>query len=197
MKSYVDIRDEVVAQIAAVFARRKDIQVMAHPGRFDEEEVKRLAARTPAIITSVMSIDGTASDDNQRLQFNTMVLVRAANDDRLFDAALRILSILIPTLRTLDAPWSIGGATNIDARNIYSASQGGINVCLWSITWGWKLRGTALISGEDIGGAGEGVDEILGGIPEVSEVVDFAGYTGLSHVGTDDVTDVVTYELPP
>ncbi len=44
--SYKSIRDSAVTQIATAFGAWRGLKVEAHPGRFDEEEVRRLFAQT-------------------------------------------------------------------------------------------------------------------------------------------------------
>jgi hypothetical protein len=56
VKTYIDVRNEAVRQIEAAFTgkdSRPRLRVGAHPGRFDEAEIRRLAQQSPAILTSL------------------------------------------------------------------------------------------------------------------------------------------------
>ena len=44
--NFVDIRDTAIDQIKAAFLENKKLYIAAHPGRFNEAEIKRLANRT-------------------------------------------------------------------------------------------------------------------------------------------------------
>lgn len=138
--SYKDIRNAAVQAIANAFAPIRSVKVEAHPGRFDEAEIKRLAALAPALMTSLMRITPAEGEDSQKLEFVTWVVVRADNVDLLFDRALVLISLLTPTLRDLDTGWCFGGGRDIDATNLFTSTQGAINVCLWAVKWTWMVR---------------------------------------------------------
>jgi len=138
--SYKDIRNAAVQALATAFAPIRGLKVEAHPGRFDEAEIKRLAVLAPALLTSLMRISPAEGEDLQTMEFVTWVIVRADNQDTLFDRALALISLLTPTLRNLDTEWSIGGGQGIEATNLYTSSQGAINVSLWAVNWTWKVR---------------------------------------------------------
>jgi phage gp37-like protein len=86
--TFVDIRNEAVDQIKAAFSENKKLHIAAHPGQFNEAEIKRLASQTPAILTSFMRY----ADDDRAVHLVSWVLYRADNKDRLYDGALKIVS---------------------------------------------------------------------------------------------------------
>ena len=108
-KTYFDIRNSVVAQIKAAFASDKRINVAAHPGNFDEGEIRRLMQTTPAILTSLVGINDEDVADECYIDFVSWVLHRADNKDRLYDGALSLVSALVGVIKKIDNPVSYGG----------------------------------------------------------------------------------------
>jgi hypothetical protein len=183
IKSFVDIRDSAVAQIKAAFSGNKKIHIAAHPGRFNEPEIKRLANQTPAILTSFMRY----SDEDHTIRFVSWILYRADSKDRLYDGSLKIVGALIPVIREIDAEWSIGGGTEIDAECLYSGSLDQINITLWGVRWNWKIREPLLAGGE----GGNPVDDDL----DYFELDYFEGYDAAHKIGSAAAEDIVNLEV--
>lgn len=179
--TYLDIRDSVVAQIKEQFAGKKQIHVAAHPGTFNEEEIRRLVTRTPAILTSLMRISDRDVNDESFCDFVNWVLYRANNQDTLYDGALKIVSAVIPVIRDMNAGWSIDGGRGIEAECLYSGSLDKINITLWAVKWRWQVRSVA-----------EG-----GGILLPGDLDWFEGYTAEHAVGTQTAEDTVELEVIP
>jgi hypothetical protein len=180
VKTYVDVRNEAVEQIKAAFTDKDGkcpVFVEAHPGRFDEAEIRRLAQRTPAVFTSLMGVD----DEKNEFEFVSWVLARAQGKDRLYDTALGIVSALIPIIRNLDADYSVDAPHGIEAECLYSGSLDAINVTLWAVRWTWELRKSVFESGE-------------GGFP-VFEPERFEGYDAAHQIGDVNVNDTVNLEV--
>jgi hypothetical protein len=180
--TYLDVRDSVVAQLKEKFAPQPLIHIGSHPGTFNEEEIRRLVTRTPAILTSLMKITDQDAQDETWCDFVEWVLYRATNKDVLYDGALKIVSALIPVIRKIDAPGSLDGGTNIDADCLYAGSLDKINVTLWAVRWRWRLRG-AVFDGED------------GGILLPDDLDYFEGYDATHLVGTQEANDEVQLEV--
>lgn len=165
--NYVAVRNFPVVYLQTVFSPRPELQHAAHQGAFDAEEIKRLVQRTPSLHTALMRVrDFSGNDgDEQRADFVTWILHRATNKDLLANDILKILTVLLPALRDMDAPWATGGAVDIDARNLYTGALEKINVALWAVSWSWKLRASVFVpdSGE-------------GGIIDASGLDPFVGY---------------------
>jgi hypothetical protein len=178
MIDFVNMRDEAIAQIKTAFERDKKLNIAAHPGRFDEKEIRRLANQTPSILTSFMRY----SDETHSIDFVTWVLYRATAKDQLYDGALKIVSAIIPVIRDLDAEWSIGGGENIDAECLYSGTLDQINITLWGIRWTWKIQETVFYNGE-------------GGIMLPGDLEYFEGYDALHKIGSDAVSDTIHLEV--
>jgi hypothetical protein len=180
MITLAGVRDEAVSQIKTAFAANKKLHIAAHPGRFDEAEIKRLANQTPAVLTSFMRY----TDENHTVDFVSWVLYRADNKDRLYDGALRIVSALIPAIGDLDAPWSIGGGENIEAECLYSGSLDQINITLWGIRWKWRI--TELTFNEN--------EKSEGGI-KIPDLDYFEGYDATHTIGNAVAKDNVNLEV--
>jgi hypothetical protein len=179
--TYLDIRDSVVARLQEKFAGQKQIHVAAHPGTFNEEEIRRLVTRTPAVLTSLMRISDRDVNDESFCDFVNWVLYRANNQDTLYDGALKIVSALIPAIRNMDAEWCIDGGRGIEAECLYSGSLDKINITLWAVKWRWQVRGVAE------GGA------IL--LPE--DLDRFEGYNADHVVDRQAAKDTVDLEIVP
>lgn len=182
--TYLDIRDEAIKQIRETLANPK-IYIDAHPGDFDEKEIRRLAVRTPAILTSIVRISDDDSADESWIDFATWILYRANNQDKLYDGAVRMVSAIIPIIRGLNAEWSYDGATKIIAECLYTSSLDGLNITLWGVRWRWPVRG-AVITPEFPG---------EGGILLPDDLDYFEGYEADTLVGDQLVKDSVDLEV--
>jgi hypothetical protein len=176
--TFTNIRDEAVEQIKAAFSNNK-IHIAAHPGQFNETEIRRLANQTPAILTSFMGYD----DDNKTIDFVSWILYRSDNKDRLYNGALNIVSALIPVIRNLDSEWSIDIPSGIKAECLYSGSLDQISITLFGVKWQWKIE-------EPRFGEGEGE----GGIP-IFDLDIFEGYDATHHIGDRVANDNINLEV--
>ncbi len=177
--SYLDIRDEVVEQIKQDFSKDKKVVVSAHPGRFNEEELRRLMSKTPAILTSLLSIRDSDIQDICSIDFVSWVLYRASNQDRLYSGALLLVSKLIGSVKNIDSLVGFGGGSDIRAECLYSGSLDKINATLWAVKWTLKTRG--IESGAE-------------NIPLPDSLEDFKGYDSELIVGQQQADDVVNLE---
>jgi len=171
--TFVDIRDEAISQIKAAFAKNKKLHIAAHPGLFNEAEIKRLYNQTPAILTSF----DRYTEKDHTVSFVSWVLYRSDSKDRLYDGALKIVSALIPVIRDVDAEWTIDGGTGIEAECLYSGTLDQINATLWAVRWDWKIQETILSEGE-------------GGVP-LDDLDYFKGYDATHQIGSAEVKDEV------
>jgi hypothetical protein len=172
-----DVRDEAVSQIKAAFTENKKLHITAHPGRFDEAEIKRLANQTPAILTSFMRY----TDEDHTVGFVSWVLYRSDSKDRLYDGALKIVSALIPVIGNLDAEWSVGSGKDLEAECLYSGPLDQINITLWGVKWKWHIRELYLDNGE-------------GGI-FIPDLEYFEGYDAAHNIGSAVAKDNVNMEV--
>ena len=147
--TYLDIRNEAVKIIESKF-QNKRIKIAAHPGRFTEAEIRRLATQTPAILTSFMGVKDGEGTDNSSCRFISWVLVRADNKDKLYDSALKFISLLIPVIRTIPnlSVYNATDVTDIEAENLYTGTLDNINISMWAVSWNWNVRATQLPDGD-------------------------------------------------
>jgi len=176
----VDVRDEAIKQIKTAFAKNTKMHVTAHPGIFDEKEIRRLANQTPAILTSFMRY----TDEIHTVEFVSWVLYRADSKDRLYDGALKIVSSLIPVIGNLDAEWSIGEGKNIEVECLYSGSLDQINITLWGVKWKWHIRELTL---DNVEGGESGIP-----LPDLEY---FEGYDATHNIGSAVAEDKVNLEV--
>ena len=176
--TYLDIRDAAVKQLQAAFAHDKRITVSAHPGNFDEAEIRRLMQKTPAVITSLARIRDDEIEDECFIEFVSWVLYRADNQDRLYDGALSLVSAVVGAIKSLHLPVSFGGGRSINAECLYSGSLDKINATLWAVRW--KLVARAVNDGGVIV------------LPDDSDW--FKGYDAQLTVGKQTACDTVNLE---
>ena len=140
--TYLDIKNSVIEQIQAAFAKDRRITVKSHAGNFDEAEVRRLMQSTPAILTSLVEINDEDEADECYIEFVSWVLYRADNQDRLYDGALSLVSAVVGAIKSLLLPVAFGGGRSINAECLYSGSLDKINATLWAVRW--KLHARAV-----------------------------------------------------
>lgn len=138
-KVYVDIRDEVIKQLAISLDDNR-IHTATHPGRFDEAEMRRLMQRTPSVLTSIMELHDEGEGDESYIDFVSWILYRANNKDKLYDGALAIVGAVIGSIKSLDTCVSFGGGTKIKAECLYTGSLDKLNVTLWAVKWRFQVR---------------------------------------------------------
>lgn len=148
--TYLDIRNDAVRIIKEAFQNQNHkISIEAHAGRFTEAEIRRLATRTPAILTSLMSIKDGEGTDNSELHLISWLLVRADNKDKIYDSGLTLTSLLIPVIRSIPdkSEYNATDVTDIEAENLYTGTLDNINISMWAVSWTWKVRATQIPEG--------------------------------------------------
>ena len=141
--TYIDIRNEAVKIIQNAFQNQKlKINIEVHAGRFTESEIRRLATKTPAILTSLMQISDGGGTDNSGCRFISWVLVRADNKDKIYDLGLKLTSVLIPVIRSIPHGSVYAGTdvADIEAENLYTGTLDSINISMWAVSWTWNVR---------------------------------------------------------
>ena len=149
--TYLDIRNDAVKIIKNAFQAQKiKIEVSAHAGRFSETEIRRLATKTPAVLTSLMQIKDGEGTDNSEIQFVSWLLIRADNKDKLYDSGLKYISLLIPAIRSIpsESAYNATDVEDIEAENLYTGTLDSINISMWAVSWVWKVRATQLSCGD-------------------------------------------------
>lgn len=175
--TYLDIRNSVVKQIQAAFRKDRRISIAAHPGNFDESELRRLMQTTPAVLTSLVGINDEDVADECYIDFVSWVLYRSDNKDRLYDGALSLVSAVVGVIKNLDNPASYGGGTKINAQCLYTGSLDKINATLWAVRW--RLMARAVTDR---------------GIVLPHDLDWFKGYDGRLTVGKQTADDIVNFD---
>ena len=148
--TFLDIRNEAVRIIKESFQEQKRrITIEAHAGRFTESEIRRLATKAPAVLTSLMKIKDGEGTDNSDIHFISWLLVRADNKDKIYDSGLKFISLLIPVIRSIPnkSEYNATDVTDIEAENLYTGTLDNINISMWAVSWTWKGRATQLSEG--------------------------------------------------
>ncbi|QQO10323.1 hypothetical protein [Breznakiella homolactica] len=161
--SYLEIRNNAVDQIRQAILSLDDIYVGTHPGILAETEAGGFAQQSPAVITSLLKIFDSDSQDESSAEFATWVLSRTENESFMYDGAIETVSALIPVIRNIRADWAYDGGTNICAESLYSPLLGENGMTMWEIRWQWKLRGSVF-------------NGTKGGIPISEDQENFEGY---------------------
>ena len=177
MIRFVDVRDHAIAHIKRAFSLNKQVHIAAHPGHFNEGEIRRLANHTPAILTSFMRY----TDEDHTAYLVSWVLYRADTKDRLYDGTLKPVTAVIPVIRDLDAPFSTDRPTDIEAECLYSGTLDQINITLWGIRWQWRIAEPVRYEGD-------------GGIP-LLDLDYFEGYEATHTLQKAQVHDTVAMEV--
>jgi hypothetical protein len=119
MATFTMIRNSAIEQMKTAFAEYGGkLHIAAHQGKFDEAEIKRIAVRAPAVLTSILRY----TDENHGIDFATWVLCRADSKDRLYDGDLNLVSALVSVIQNLDCDWSMDAPCYIVAECLYSGA---------------------------------------------------------------------------
>lgn len=176
--TYTDIRNHVVEYLKQHLGQ-SHITVATHPGKLHEDEIPQLSREVPSIIVSLMAVKKDGPEDRERLSLTCWLLIGSTSSDQLHDQALTLLSGILPLLLKIDAPWSIGGATDLQAENLYTIPGDDLKLSLWAVRWDWNVRSAT-------------ADVITdGGIPGLEDLHDFERYNATHEVGTNQVDDSV------
>lgn len=174
----VDIRNYVVDYLKEKI-KSKGLTIEAHPGNFDEAEIRRLATKTPAVLTSLLKVKG-AETVKPELQFVTWIMSRADSKDKLYDNALRLVSIVTPVIREIDAVWCINGASDVGAENLYMGTLDKLNITLWALAWKLSIRSSVFDGSE-------------GGVLLPDYLENFEGYDAEHRIGGQTASDIITF----
>lgn len=115
-------------------------KVEEHSGRFSLDDVKRVSAKTPALLLSCLSVGDVRSAPAGRtavLRMAAFVLVGAGRDasGNRVDKDHAALTLVDGVISVLDSEaWELAPPEGVEADNLYSAS-GKVTVALWAVTW--------------------------------------------------------------
>lgn len=174
--NYLDVRNDAVKQIEKYFTDRKiQIKVEASAGALNEEEIRRLFIKAPAVYISLSDINILDDGENGYLSFVGYIVVQANQKDKIYDKGLLLAGLLLSCIKELDsAKWGYS-TSDISSQCLYSGSLDKINACLWACSWRWKIR----------------VANIDGEIKDPSMLEDFEGYEATHIVDKNKAMDIV------
>ncbi|TAN61083.1 MAG: hypothetical protein EPN20_12955 [Magnetospirillum sp.] len=140
----VDLRGAIVATI---HARLPALDCQSHPGRFDLAEIKRIAAKAPAVRVACLGLPAAGAagsgERDQEIRFAAFVLTtdkpRLPRDVAAINLVESLL-LFLPGQR-----WGKPGVHpvaegQIKAENLYSSGLDGKGVALWGVNWSQKVR---------------------------------------------------------
>lgn len=133
-----EILDTIAAAIRAALPALKSCE--AHGGRFDAQELMRVAAKAPALFVAITRVNNLRLEYGERkaeLMFAGFIVTKDTPGADRAQMALTILQALAGIIP--DNRWNIDGAeslpTNIEAQNLFSAALDKKGVAMWAISW--------------------------------------------------------------
>lgn len=143
--------DAIVATIGAAFPALKTCE--KHPGKFDADEIKRQAVRTPAIFVSCLGVadlsDPGTEQSDATLILAAFILTASVPGLTRDDAARNMAEALL--IQVPRARWGLTGAgqaKSVRADNLYSGEIATKGVALWAVVWRQQVRmGTSIWDG--------------------------------------------------
>ena len=152
-----------------------------HGGRFDGEELKRRAARTPAVLIVCLGADKiTPSDTGARdlhLALTAFIITRDTPKLTRQSAAMTIAETVIDLVTDNRFTEGAFPAERVKMQNLYAGPIDRHGVALWAVSWVQRLRTGAPAADQD------------GKIPEYL-YVGISPDTGRDHI--DDYVEVVS-----
>lgn len=137
--SLLSLRDDVqrtIAQAVSGFA-----QVDTHGGRFDMDEIKRWAKRTPCCVVGILSVNSSEFDGTQvvaNVEFGAFVVTKDQKDLKRDAAAIVMTDALFATVTPLQrfgADEAVHAPTDMAAANLYNGKLDQEGIALWAFTW--------------------------------------------------------------
>ncbi len=145
------ISEAIAASIKGVLPALKTCEV--HPGRFDEKELRRVAAKAPAVFVALLSAGGLEGIEVQaNTQWAAFVVTRDSVNGSRAQQAIGITQAIACHLHDNDLGLSdaISDCENISARNLYSASIDKTGTAMWVVTWQQALHIGSTVIASDV-----------------------------------------------
>lgn len=149
--SLITLRDAIAAELAAAIPELKTCE--GHGGRFDLQELRRVAAKAPAVFVACLGFGDAEEegDTTAELSWAAYVVTKDAPGKPRDEAALAIaqaLAVHIPGNR-----WGLddaeGRPEGIRGQNLYSDRLDKQGVAMWAISWRQRMNlGGAVDSAE-------------------------------------------------
>ena len=149
---FSELRQAVIDTITTNLPDLKAVE--AHPGRFNLQELKRIATKLPAVRVALMGMPATVHLDTGEKEVKVRLAAFIITGDKRQlqkdEAALAIVESLL--VLVLGQRWGITGTTaakNVKADNLFSGNVERQGVAMWAVTWEQTIR-----TGEDVWGGG-------------------------------------------
>lgn len=137
------VRAAIVEMIDAEIPALKTCE--AHPGRFDLAEIKRVAAKAPAVFVAALATgqqELNGGDVQAPVSFAAFIVTKDQPQKTRDSLVLDIVNALLVLTDSND--WDstdvVEDPINIRSQNLYSASIDKNGVAMWAITWQQKIK---------------------------------------------------------
>ena len=144
--SLLDLRQAIVDDLQANIPDLKECA--GHAGRFDREEIRRIAHKSPAVFVACLAASETEDEGGEiesDLRWGAFIVAkdqRAVKRDEVALALLQALLLHLPGNR-----WNVeaGRPENIAAQNLYSGKIDKLGIAMWGVSWSQRMTlGAAL-----------------------------------------------------
>jgi len=137
-----EILDAIVAVFQANISALKSCE--SHGGRFDAQELMRVAARSPALFVSIVDLADIQRKHGEWEAIVTFGAFTVAKDTPSQSRALMGLALVEAIARIIPQnDWGLQEAievpSNISSKNLYSGALDKKGVSLWGTTWRQKF----------------------------------------------------------
>jgi len=136
------IFEEFLPNAAALIAARLKTALPAlreckeHPGRFTEDEIKRMAVRTPSVRVALLGVNPRPGEEHLSLDLAAFIVTTDAVGLPRHRSAQAIMARIIGEMRFKN--WGelcFGRGELVDARNLYNGNHASRGVSLWAVRW--------------------------------------------------------------
>lgn len=140
--SLLTLRQAIVDDLTANLPALKTCE--GHGGRFDANEVKRVAAKAPALFVACLGVSDTDEAPDGiagTVQWGAFVVARDTGASGRDEGGLAILQALL--LHLPGNRWGLDQAEGrpqaIRAQNLYSATVDKMGVAMWAVSWRQRM----------------------------------------------------------
>lgn len=146
--SLLTIRDAIAAAIKPSLIGIKTCE--GHAGRFDLNEIKRIATKAPALYLSISQIENINDDGNEinaTIHWVAFIITRDIPGTERDVSALAYVQALISLLPGNN--WALDETETtpkkINAKNLYTANIDKKGIAMWAVSWSQRMMiGTEL-----------------------------------------------------
>ncbi len=138
-----DFRNAIAGHIKGLLPHLRECR--PHAGRFDLAELKRLAARTPAVYIAILGVPQSENPGSGELDLELAMAAHIVTADTRGLArdvsALNLAQTLIS--RIYGNRWGVKWAfpaQKVKGQNLYSGNIDRVGVAMWGVSWRQKVR---------------------------------------------------------